>query len=93
MKESTLRDALPPVDGQPQGAVDLGRLPDRIRSVAQFWGGARRDVWPLYELVLSDGVTSEIGELRLAIAKIHDANVRAELLEWLRSRLQAPRVD
>jgi hypothetical protein len=74
---------------QQQGLVDLGRLPDRIRRIAQFWGGATVDARPLYELTHRDGMIRNVDELRSAMTKVHDSKVRAELLDWLGSRMRA----
>jgi len=93
MNESAAHGALPLDDAQQQGPIDLGRLPDRIRSIAQFWGGATMEARPLYELVRRDGVVRGVDELRLAMTKVHDAKVRDELLDWLGSRLRARGAD
>jgi hypothetical protein len=89
MSGSSTPAALPLEDAPQQGLIDLGRLPDRIRGIAQFWGGATMEARPLYELVRRDGVIKGVDELRQAMTKVHDPKVRAELLDWLGSRLRA----
>lgn len=69
------------------GLTDLGHLPDRIRQVAQFWGGSTRDARPLYDLTRRDGMTADVDALRLSMTKVHDLKVRGELLGWLNSRV------
>ena len=66
--------------------IDLGRLPERIRRIAGFWGGSTTGAQAINELVQSDGLTRNIDKLRSEIARIHDARVRTEFLEWLESR-------
>jgi hypothetical protein len=70
-----------------EGLVDLGHLPDRIRQVAQFWGGSTRDARPLYDLTRRDGMTADVDALRLSMIRVHDRKVRGELLGWLDSRI------
>ena len=38
------------------GLIDLGRLPERIRKIAGFWGGSTTGARAINELVHSDGL-------------------------------------
>jgi len=73
--------------------VNLGRLPERIRGIAQFWGGATIEARPLYDLARGDGMIKGVEGLRQAMTKVHDLKVRAELLDWLDARLRARPAD
>lgn len=68
------------------GLTDLGCLPERIRTVAHFWGGSNEGVRALYELATTDGMVRSIDDLRSEMSRIHDPKVRNELLVWLESR-------
>jgi hypothetical protein len=68
------------------GLIDLGRLPERIRKIAGFWGGSTTGAQAINELVQSNGFTRNVEKLRSEIARVHDARVRKEFLEWLASR-------
>lgn len=71
---------------QSNGVTDLGRLPDRIRAIAGFWGGSAPGARAIHELVRSNGFTRSIDELRSEITRIHDHGIRKEFLLWLASR-------
>lgn len=66
--------------------TDLGRLPERIRRLAYFWGGSASGCKELYTLASTDGRTRDVAALRTEIRHIHDARGRDELLAWLNSR-------
>jgi hypothetical protein len=70
------------------GLIDLGHLPDRIRQIAGFWGGATKDAGAIHQLAQTDGFAMNIVVLRAEISRIHDLNVRSELLGWLDSRVR-----
>lgn len=68
----------------PQGEwVDLGPLPERIRRLAYFWGGAVSGARMLFTLATSDGWTRDPAALRGEIRRIQDRRARDELLAWL----------
>jgi hypothetical protein len=69
------------------GLIDLGHLPDRIRQIAGFWGGATMDTGAIYQVAQTDGFVTDIAVLRAEIIRIHDPKVRDELLGWLESRV------
>ena len=69
--------------------VNLGRLPERTRGIAQFWGGATVEARPLYDLARGDGMIKGVEGLRQAMTRVHDPKIRAELLDWLGARLRA----
>ena len=66
--------------------TDLGRLPERIRRLAYFWGGSANGCRRLYTLASTDGRTQDVAALRAEIRRIHDPRGRNELLAWLNSR-------
>jgi len=70
------------------GLIDLGHLPERIRRIAGFWGGSTAGTQALYELCQTDGLARSVGDLRSAIARVHDHRVRDEFLVWLDSRTE-----
>lgn len=85
--ESTESNASRRAFAQSNGVIDLGRLPERIRGIAGFWGGSTTGARAIYQLVQSDGFTRSIDELRSEIVKIHDPGIRKEFLLWLASRV------
>lgn len=87
MSQSIESDASRRVPALSQGLIDLGRLPERIRNIAGFWGGSTPGSQGLYELAQTDGFTRSVDELRSEIARVHDRKVREELLAWLEARV------
>ena len=69
-----------------QDLTDLGRLPERIRNIARFWGGTAQGSKALFVLAQTDGLTRDVAKLRMEIVKVHDPEIRQELLQWLESR-------
>ena len=65
------------------GLIDVGRLSERIRKVANFWGGSGSGARALYELAQTDGLVRNIDDLRTEMNRVHDPKVRDELLTWL----------
>jgi hypothetical protein len=70
------------------GLTDLGRLPERIRNVARFWGGSNEGARALYELATTDGMVRSTEDLRSEMSRVHDLKVRDELLAWLKEHVQ-----
>lgn len=71
-----------------QGLTDLGPVPKRIRTIANFWGGSTTNARAMYELAQADGLVRSIDELRSEMDSVHDPKVRDELLAWLESRVR-----
>lgn len=85
--ETTAADSSRGALARRHGLVDLGRLPDRIRKIAGFWGGSAVGVMALYELAQRDGLIGSIDTLRTEMSQVHNPRDREELLVWLKSRM------
>jgi hypothetical protein len=86
LSQSIENDESRPVSALSQGLIDLGRLPERIRKIAGFWGGSTTGSQALYELAQTNGFTRDVDALRSEIYKVHDRRVREEFLVWLAGR-------
>jgi hypothetical protein len=89
--EETLTEPVDPAsprhaEAQRHGLTDLSPVPERIRALANFWGGYSSGSRAIYALAQHGGLIQSTEELRSEIRGVHDAKARDELLTWLDSR-------